>query len=572
LASWDLVGTTLDSGANANPTKTDLSPLAGKHVVILPDNDGPGQKYTNNLKDALQSIAASIKVVTLPDLPHKGDIMDWSGDKAKLLALVDQTEENTLQGESEVHIRNNNPIPWPTLCREALPGIIGEFIDAACKHSEADPAAILATLISWFGIHCGTGPHLMIGDTRHNARVNAVIVGDTSKARKGTSAGPVRAIIKEITDVCRSSPGPLSSGEGVVYNVRDEILKFVVDKKTGAGKWEVSDPGIDDKRLFVLDEEFAAALQCTKREGNTLSAIIRTLFDNGDCEPLTKGNPIKATDAHVGITTHITIGELTKLLTATEQINGFGNRFLWVLAKRQKVVPFPEGVPQRTIYALARHIDGAVVDARTIGQYRLSDSAKGMWGGCYYDLSAPTQGRAGQMVSRGEVMVLRLALIYAIIAKHDAIESQDLVAAIALWNYCNESALYLFDGNETAPKLAEKIIKLLADRDMTRTEISNALHRNVISKVLDHVLDYLCGIGSITSTTFTTDGAKKPTTSFSFVPVRSYEFNEVNLRQDERQVTSSLNSLDSFGVVTEQMVEDIIANSKQKLPEFELDI
>ena len=95
LAGWDLVGTTLDSGSSANPTKTDLLPLTDKHVVILSDNDDPGQKYANNLKDALQSTAASIKVVTLPDLPRKGDIMDWSGDKAELLALVGLTEEDT---------------------------------------------------------------------------------------------------------------------------------------------------------------------------------------------------------------------------------------------------------------------------------------------------------------------------------------------------------------------------------------------------------------------------------------------------------------------------------------------
>ena len=34
------------------------------------------------------------------------------------------------------------------------------------------------------------------------------------------------------------------------------------------GEWVAEDPGVDDKRMFILDEEFASALNCTKREGN----------------------------------------------------------------------------------------------------------------------------------------------------------------------------------------------------------------------------------------------------------------------------------------------------------------
>jgi hypothetical protein len=50
--------------------------LSGAHVVILPDNDDPGQKHAQQVAQVLSGIATSIKVVTLPDLPTKGDVSD----------------------------------------------------------------------------------------------------------------------------------------------------------------------------------------------------------------------------------------------------------------------------------------------------------------------------------------------------------------------------------------------------------------------------------------------------------------------------------------------------------------
>jgi len=83
--------------------------------------------------------------------------------------------------------------PWPILKREALPGIVGEFVDLATAKSEADPAAILATFLTRFGVEVfgyepGKGPFLHVGDARHYPRLNVAIVGATSTAKKGTSA------------------------------------------------------------------------------------------------------------------------------------------------------------------------------------------------------------------------------------------------------------------------------------------------------------------------------------------------------------------------------------------------
>jgi len=51
--------------------------LRDAHVVILPDNDDPGRKHAALVAGALDRVAASVKVVELPNLADKGDVSDW---------------------------------------------------------------------------------------------------------------------------------------------------------------------------------------------------------------------------------------------------------------------------------------------------------------------------------------------------------------------------------------------------------------------------------------------------------------------------------------------------------------
>lgn len=70
--------------------------LKGADVVILPDNDDTGRKHAEQVAMSLFAKAKSIKIVELPDLPHKGDVSDWlaaGGTKEELLRLVEDAQE-----------------------------------------------------------------------------------------------------------------------------------------------------------------------------------------------------------------------------------------------------------------------------------------------------------------------------------------------------------------------------------------------------------------------------------------------------------------------------------------------
>lgn len=79
IRGWGLHGTTSAHGARSAP-KTDWGPLASKEVVILPDNDAPGQAYGASVVKLLEAVSPRpvIKIVRLSDLPEGGDVVDWA--------------------------------------------------------------------------------------------------------------------------------------------------------------------------------------------------------------------------------------------------------------------------------------------------------------------------------------------------------------------------------------------------------------------------------------------------------------------------------------------------------------
>ena len=222
---------------------------------------------------------------------------------------------------------------WPEpLGEAAYHGPLGGLLRAWEPHNEADPAAMLVTMLIGWGSIVGCAPFHAAGQDNHPARLFACVVGNSAAARKGMSLGPPMAALKEIdpqwADGCLASG--LSSGEGLIYRVRNPKWR------AARGKQALEDPGVTDKRLFVREAEFARVLTVMGRESNTLSTIIRDLYDTGDAAVMTKGLSDNTHGAHVCLIAHITREELQRAMGDVEAVNGFANRFLWVCARRSR--------------------------------------------------------------------------------------------------------------------------------------------------------------------------------------------------------------------------------------------
>jgi hypothetical protein len=396
--------------------------------------------------------------------------------------------------------------PFLELSPEALPGWLGNFVTIVCRDSEAHPAAVLITVLLRFAAEC-EGPYVLIGEAKQWARTFGVVVGNSSRSRKGTSSKSVMKLFSKLKDAARFSPGPLSTGEGLIYAVRDAT--YVIDKKTG--EENLADPGVTDKRLFVVEEEFQPALSSTRREGNSLSAVIRGFFDDGNAEPMTKTNRIKATKAHVVILAHITKVEL-KLLNHVQIYNGFANRFLWIHAHRQKLVALPKPIPKEELEKYRQIIVSHVNAARKLGVVRLSTQAKSLWQEVYPSLSIEYPGTVGAVTSRTETHTIRLALIYALAMGHARVTTSDLKAALALVAYSQQTAMALFSENAVDVR-REKILDALRkapEHKMTKTDISREVfQKNVEATEIKRILEAMAEQGILQMEVVKEDGRKK---------------------------------------------------------------
>jgi hypothetical protein len=402
----------------------------------------------------------------------------------------------------------------PALSETCFYGPLGEITNAVAPYTEADPAAILIQLLIAFGNLIGSSPHFWVGSDCHYTNLFACVVGRTSKARKGMSLGYVREGFKIIEPAWISGclRSGTSSGEGIIWAVRDPITKNEPVKEKGkfTGQYVevITDRGMEDKRLCLVENEFARALAAMNRDHNTLSAVLRDAWDHHNLDTLVKHDPGRAHGAHISIVTHITRKELFYRLKEYEFFNGFANRFLWLCAQRANYLPEPPSFADLGLSSYFEHLKEVALQASQICEMERSEAARQIWCQGYRELSAGGEGKFGAATDRSEAQVTRLSMIYALSTGSRIIDVQAQEAALAMWKYCEDSARYLFDDTLTSPK-AKRLLAVWRARPegMTRREINDLVYkRNVPSRVITEVLESLKGLGVLICHPETTGG------------------------------------------------------------------
>ena len=243
---------------------------------------------------------------------------------------------------------------------------------------------------------------------------------------------------------------------------------------------------------MVQAGEFAAVLKVATRDGATLSPVLREAWDGKTLRTLAKNSPATATGAHISITAHITHEELARSLDSTEIANGFANRFMWVCARRSKLLPWGGSVRDTRVDGLALVVERAAENARRPGEFHFDDGATRLWETSYAKLTEAKPGLLGAIVGRSEAHVLRLACIYASLDSSRTITVEHLNAALAVWDYCERSARHIF-GNRLGNPDADAILDALKDRaqGLTRTEIRNLFSRNLTGERIDRAREAL---------------------------------------------------------------------------------
>ncbi len=393
-------------------------------------------------------------------------------------------------------------VPWPTLDPAALYGLAGDIVRAVGPHTEGDPVAVLANVLVMAGSAIGPSPHAPVGASRHRANLFVVHVGETARARKGTAHDEALRLVRLADpDWVSRVMGGLSSGEGLIYAVRDGTTKI-----TKEGKEVVDDAGVDDKRLLAVEPEFSSVLRVASRDGNTLTEVLRRAWDGSHLRTMTRNAPMSATGAHVSILGHITKDELRRELTETSQLNGYANRHLFLCVRRSKYLPHGGALGEAAVEALALRIREALRSARRLSAVRRDAEANAMWEAVYPALTADRPGMLGAITARAEAQVLRLSLLYALLDGSPAIRPPHLEAALALWQYAEDSARVVF-GDATGDPVADRVLAALrANGPMAQGELVDLFGRHVSGAKLNRALEALVAAGMVRSSRAETGG------------------------------------------------------------------
>lgn len=355
------------------------------------------------------------------------------------------------------------------------------MVNTLAPETEADPALLTVSFLVAFGSAVGPGPHARADGAMHPARLNAVGVGDTSKARKGTSWARTHEVMVHADNEWaeRRIISGLSTGEGLIRAAADSG---------------------HDKRIMVVEPEFSRVLIAAGRESNTLSPVLRLGWDSGNLSVVTK-EAVRADGAHVSVLGHMTIDEARAYITPLQASNGFANRFLFTCATRGDLLPNGGNLDEQLVVDLGRKVGDSLDRARTLGLLRRTSAADELWRKLYADMAGDTPGGLlGGLVARAEAQVLRLSLVYALTDASSRVDLKHLEAAWAMWRYCRQSAEFIFGDQVPGGRDGAKVWSIIREAGpggIARNALSQTLSGKLVGAPLDRVLGQLEGHGWI---------------------------------------------------------------------------
>lgn len=425
--------------------------------------------------------------------------------------IYENKEEIKKAKESNVNGNDIVAVP-PKLRAEGLSGVLGEIATDLSDGTEASVEFIASYLKLRIASSIPRGYYTMpFGAFKTEIRINAIYTlysgGGKGLAEKQSNA--LFDVANELLDkneisehsglplLSRVYTGGLSTGEGVAYELRDDIV-------TEKGETQ---KGVDDKRLCVIESEFVNLLSVCNRSGSILSGTVRKLFDGDSIEPMTKTSRTSCKAPHVHIGAHITPEELLAKLDSVSISNGFANRFPIYSGIQPVYQPIPKVIEQELLVDHAKKINSILAwchkDQKSV---TMSECYKELWIEKYSDLKQiGAKGSIEQsLMSRAPHYASMYAMLFAAMDKTTEVTAQHLMSALAWVDYWHESVRYIFNTEAAAYKadqlnlqaveVLNTIKELISNNDgnpITRTPLKQALGKKYKSEQLTEILKLL---------------------------------------------------------------------------------
>lgn len=268
LAALGIIATTSSQGARSAST-ADWSPLAGKHVVILPDHDEAGEGYARDVA-RLASVAgaASVAMTRLADhwpaCPTGGDVVDWiesHGDAAEpqhirdaLEALLAKAERMTAETTEEPG--DDDPAVWMPFPVEALPEPLAAFATEASRAIGVDPSMVALPLLAMIAGAIGNTRRLIVksGWSIPPILWTAVI------AESGSGKTPAFRAVTQFTDHAQSKAFLVHEAALAQYEIDMANYDLQLKDRAKRGGAAPEKPRRPSARRFIVNDTTVEAL------------------------------------------------------------------------------------------------------------------------------------------------------------------------------------------------------------------------------------------------------------------------------------------------------------------------
>lgn len=366
----------------------------------------------------------------------------------------------------------------PVLDAAAFHGPAADYVQEIAPNTEADPVAMLLMTLAWCGSRIGNGTYLARGSReRHPACIWPLLVGKTATGRKGTAESETIGVLSSLSPLPRKRSG-LSSGEGL-------IQAFISD-----------DPEVQlDPRLLIVESEWESVLARIKKEGNSLSAVLRDAFDGKSLSTLTVHDR-EVAEYHLTVVGHITPRAISMATSDVDIANGFLNRFLPIEVQRPQLIDWPDDHSERS-GKLADAIVHAAASAPS-GEWVADQDARDLYRNWYRESEQWRESqpdRVADALARSSANLLRLSLIFAALDgnRNKTVHVEHMNASKAILDYSATSTYRVFGPGKAGND--QRILAALEkapEGELARDEIrKKVFHNHITNADLDVALSSL---------------------------------------------------------------------------------
>ncbi|MFC7719709.1 DUF3987 domain-containing protein [Nonomuraea recticatena] len=374
------------------------------------------------------------------------------------------------------------PVPDEIIYR----GIIGDAVRLIDPHTEADPAAVFASGLTYFSQAVGPRPYVKQGGLKHPLILWALIVGNSSKGKKGESRRSIHSLFRQAFEEYFEDDDSPFMMDGIPQSGATLVRTLAEQQEIATEELCVWDRP-DGFPVLAFDEEWATVMQATKKD-KPLATYLRKLWEgkNKISHRISQnGKTVRATidKPHMCILGHITPEEMRLTLGQADIAGGTINRFLCFASEKSKKLPFGGGLDEKEQAKFALRLRRFIERGQRVAAVEMTAEAAKYWVQLYDELDAMMeQGQEMEKwIGRAHPQVLRIAGLYAL-TTHEGVDPPKVTvdnfkSAMALLRYSIESVKYAMGdiGGNKRGQIAAKILDLLSEGPINSADLNKGL-------------------------------------------------------------------------------------------------